>query len=282
MPDEFEHRLVAFAERTMRIKAHCAGEDATRIYLVMPFLELLGYDVGDPSVIVPEHEDLINFAVMVDRRPAIAIETTGAARPPSQAYSRLHAYCEAVGTVKLGMATNGVLFDAFIDCDRPGMFEPEPFLRIDIAQIAAGGVDRQTLGLLQMMCAATYNPEGIAEQAFAINLRERLKARVLEEFRTPSEAFCRLLLEQIGVRNPKAGVIDQHYRPILKTAMEQAIIVPVLQVLRQLPSPPAAEPAPMPAAEAVGPRGAGRTRDVTSERLNEEVAAFGRLKRRSA
>ena len=53
MPEDFVVRLVELAERTMRIKSHCANEDATRIYLVMPFFELLGYDAGDPSVARP-------------------------------------------------------------------------------------------------------------------------------------------------------------------------------------------------------------------------------------
>ncbi len=278
MPEDFEKRLLAFAERTMRIKAHCAGEDATRIYLVMPFLELLGYDAGDPSVIVPDHEDGIDFAVMVDRRPAIAIEVTGAARPPTQAYGRLRTYCDAIGTVKLGIATNGVLFDAFIDSQRPNILDAEPFLRIDISRIAGGELDPQSMDLLQMMCAQTYNPEGIAEQAFAIGLRERLKSCLLDEFRSPSEAFCRHILEQIGIRNAKPGVIDQHYRPILKAAMEQAIIVPVIQALRRLPAPvpPAAEIAAAPARPEI------RTRPTPAERLGEELAAFGRMKRRSA
>ena len=69
MPDDLDSRIVALAERTMRIRAHCAGEDATRIYLVMPFLELLGYDAGDPSVIVPEPDEEINFAIIADGEP---------------------------------------------------------------------------------------------------------------------------------------------------------------------------------------------------------------------
>jgi predicted type IV restriction endonuclease len=277
MPDEFHTRLVAFAERTMRIKAHCAGEDATRIYLVMPFLELLGYDAGDPSIIVPEHESSVSLAVFVDRCPAIAIEVTGAARPPTQAYGRLRSYCDGFRTVKLGIATNGVTYDAFVDSQHPHVLDAEPFMRIDLARIAAGEVDPQSLNLLEMMRASAFNPEAIAEQAFEVNLRDRLKACILDEFRNPSEAFCRHLLEQIGIRNARPAVIDQHYRPILRTAMEQAIIVPVLQALRRLPSPAmtVAEPA-----AAVRPE--VRPREAIGERLGDELAAFGRLKRRSA
>jgi predicted type IV restriction endonuclease len=283
MADDLEARLAALAERTMRIRAHCAGEDATRIYLVMPFLELLGYDAGDPSVIVPEHEDGINFAVLVDGRPTIAIEATGTARPPSQAHGRLRRYCEMVGTIKLGIATNGVCFEVFNDTQAANQLDDEPFLHLDMAAIAGGEIDAEQLEFLRLMSARTFSPERLAEHAFTLALRDRLKSSLLSEFRNPSEALCRLLLEQIGVRNAKPAVIEQHYRPIVKTAMEQAIIVPVLQALRQL-SAVAREPAAIAApAVAVTPvRDSHPPRETLRSRVGDEVAAFGRIKRRSA
>jgi predicted type IV restriction endonuclease len=267
MPEDFETKLVAIAERTMRIKAHCVGEDATRIYLVMPFIELLGYDAGDPAVIVPEFEERIGFAIMVDGQPAIGLEAVSSARPSHQAQQRMRAFCDSARPAKLGIATNGVVFEAFIDSQQPDTLDTDPFLRIDLARIAAGDIDRQSIDLLKMVRAANYNASAIAEQAFAISLRERLKESVLEEFRNPSELLCRLLLERIGIRNAKAGVIDQHYRSIVKAAMEQAVIVPVIQALRQLPAP--AKPVAQKSIKAV-------------ETLNDELAAFGRAKRRSA
>ncbi len=282
MPDDFESRFVAFAERTMRIKAHCAGDDATRIYLVMPFLELLGYDAGDPSVIVPEHLEAINFAILVDGEPAIAIEAAGTARPVNQVYPRLRAYCEAQRSVRIAIATNGVVFEAFTDSQQANVLDDEPFMRLDLASVANGEIGSEALEFLRKLRASAYNPDAIAEQAFALGLRDRLKACLLAEFRNPSDAFCRLLLEQIGIRNVRTGAITHHYRPILKTAMEQAIVVPVVQALRRLSVAsdgiPAANQIEVDAAiEAPRQQGAS-----TAERLGQELAAFGRLKRRSA
>ncbi|MEQ1614089.1 MAG: hypothetical protein ABL904_15190 [Hyphomicrobiaceae bacterium] len=282
MPDDFESRFVAFAERTMRIKAHCAGDDATRIYLVMPFLELLGYDAGDPSVIVPEHLEAINFAILVDGEPAIAIEAAGTARPVNQVYPRLRAYCEAQRSVRIAIATNGVVFEAFTDSQQANVLDDEPFMRLDLASVANGEIGSEALEFLRKLRASAYNPEAIAEQAFALGLRDRLKACLLAEFRNPSDAFCRMLLEQIGIRNVRTGAITHHYRPILKTAMEQAIVVPVVQALRRLSVASdgisAANQIEVDAAiEAPRQQGAS-----TAERLGQELAAFGRLKRRSA
>jgi len=278
MPKDFASRFVAFAERTMRIKTHCAGEDATRIYLVMPFLELLDYDAGDPSVIVPEHEDAINFAILVDGEPAIAIEAIGTAQPTNRTYARLRAYCEAHRSVRLAIATNGVVIEAFTDSQLPNVLDEEPFMRIDLARIANDEIEGEAIEFLMMMRASSYNPDMIAEQAFALGLRDRLKACLLAEFRNPSESFCRLLLEQIGIQNARANAIDQHYRPILKTALEQALVVPVVLALRQMRI--AAEGKLIAAAAPIAPP---QEHDASiGERLGPELVAFGRLQRRSA
>ncbi len=277
MPVEFEARLSAFAERAMRIVTHCASEEATRIYLVMPFLELLGYDAGDPSVIVPEHENSIDYAIMVSGKPGIAVAATASSNPSSDVYPRLRGYWNARKVLKLGVATNGIVYDVFIDSEVPHVLDAEPFVTLDIEAIAGGRIDPQCLKLFVMISAAHYDPVGLAEQAYATNLVDRLKGRILEEFRHPSEALCRLLLEQIGVRNARIDVIDQHYRAILKSSMEQAIIVPVVQALRRLPAPLASTPThPAPQVEAVP------AKSRSSGSLGDELAAFSRYKRRSA
>lgn len=279
MSQDFESRFVALAERTMRIQAHCAREDAARIYLVMPFLELLGYDAGDPSVIVPEHEGAIDFAVMIGDEPAIAIEAAGTSRHPNQAYARLHDYCESKRSVRIGIATNGVVFEAFTDSQQPNVLDDEPFMRIDLAKVASGETDGEAIRFLKMLRAREFDPAAIVEQAFEIGVRDRFKACLLAEFRNPSEAFCRLLLEQIGIPGTRSGAIDQHFRPILKSAMEQALIVPVIQAIRHLP-PPMPEQIVAPIQQPTSPMQHAGARSM-EERLQQELAAFGK-RRRSA
>lgn len=272
MPDNFEVQLSAFAERAMRIVSHCGSEEATRIYLVMPFLELLGYDARDPSVLVPEHDGSIDFAVMVDGVPEIAIAATGSANPSSDVHDRLRGYWNARVTSKLGIATNGIVFEAFIDSEAPHVLDPAPFATIDLKAIASGDIDRRRLDLVRMMRASRYNPNALAEQAYATKLQDRLKGQILQEFRNPSEALCRLMLEQIGICNVGVGVIDRHYRSILKSSMEEAIVVPVVQALRCLPAP---------ARSAVDKINPGK-RHKSQTDFSEELAIFGLSKRRSA
>ena len=205
----------------------------------------------------------------------------------------MRAYCAAHRSARVGIATNGVVFEAYVDSQQASVLDDEPFLRIDLAEVAAGRIETQALEFLALMRAGAFDPDAIARQAFERGLLERLKSCVLAEFRNPSEAMCKMMLEQIGIRGARKAAIDQHYRPILRSAMEQAIIVPVVQALRRLPAPssvPEPEPvAQLPTVEAAPasrrPAGSGEAVDTSpglGERLGQEIAAFGRVKRRNA
>ena len=47
---QLEERLDAFAARAKRIAPLCDNEEQTKVSLINPYLEILGYDVRDPAV----------------------------------------------------------------------------------------------------------------------------------------------------------------------------------------------------------------------------------------
>ncbi len=44
MSDDFRQKLVAFAARSVELAPRCANEESTKLFLILPFLHLLGYD----------------------------------------------------------------------------------------------------------------------------------------------------------------------------------------------------------------------------------------------
>jgi predicted type IV restriction endonuclease len=280
MPTEFEARLVAFSKRAMRIASHCASDEAAKIYLVMPFLELLGYDAGDPSTIVPDHEGAIDFTIMVAGVPGIAIATTGAAWPAARVEARLRTFWPRHKTLEVGLTTNGVVYQFFIDSDLPGTLDAEPCLTVDLADISANGADAQQIALLRLVRSVELDHSALVDLVVTSRVKERMKYWVLEQFRAPSDALCRLMLDQIGIRGVRSDALEQHYRPLLKSSIEQAIIVPVVQVLRSLPPPVgsvASEPPPGPVVECRPKLGL-----TNVEMLSEGLADFSRNLRRRA
>jgi hypothetical protein len=134
--------------------------------------------------------------------------------------------------VKLGILTNGILFEFFVDSGEPNIMDEEPFLTIDLETIARAGVSDEAVETLVSATKGYYDPDTIAEAAHVQLVKKRLRTIFIEEAKGPSELFCRFALERIGLKSVRKSVIDRYYAPMIKTAFEESLIVPVVDRLR--------------------------------------------------
>ena len=54
MSEEFRTRLLTHARTAVVRAGRAQNEEATKQFLILPFLELLGYDPRNPDEIIPE------------------------------------------------------------------------------------------------------------------------------------------------------------------------------------------------------------------------------------
>ncbi len=89
---DFTERLSALANKVAQQKASLETEEATKNAFVMPFIStILGYDVFDPSEVVPEFTadvgvkkgEKIDYAIVQDGQIQMLIECKHVGAPPS-------------------------------------------------------------------------------------------------------------------------------------------------------------------------------------------------------
>src|ERR1035437_444305 len=81
MPD-FADQLKIFTARIEDLRVHLLTEEATKTAIVLPFFQMLGYDVFNPLEFVPEFTadvgikkgEKVDYAVMKDGSPVMLIE----------------------------------------------------------------------------------------------------------------------------------------------------------------------------------------------------------------
>lgn len=240
MLDRFSTEIREFATRSVRASSVCTSEESTKVFLVLPFFGVLGFDVTDPAVVVPEvdadfsatNKRRVDFAIMTAGQPSIAVEVKKVGTALFDARDQLRGYYNALQTARLGVATDGLVFEFFLDHAAANIMDAEPFLTVDLNAIANGRSDERILDALKFLRQEQFDPDTIADMAQAALLRQRLKTLVLDEFRSPSEDLCRTLLQRIGITRVRATRIGGYYRSIIKECMEEAVIVPVLSALR--------------------------------------------------
>lgn len=238
--NELRAGLLALAKRSVSIMTACTNEESTKLYLVLPFLGLLGYDYANPYEVYPEHladfdpnsGNKVDFAILRDGAPVIAVECKQAGADLTEARGQLRRYFNALEKVKLGILTNGILFEFFVDSAQPNIMDEEPFLTVDLETIARAGVPDEVIETLVSATKAYYDPETIAEAAHVQLVKKRLRTVFLDEAKGPSEEFCRFALERIGVKSVRKPVIDRYYAPMIKTAFEESLVVPVVERLK--------------------------------------------------
>ena len=79
---ELIDQLTNLASRAQKQISHIQTEEATKTALIMPFINALGYNVFDPTEVVPEFicdigtkkGEKIDYAIMRDGKPIILFE----------------------------------------------------------------------------------------------------------------------------------------------------------------------------------------------------------------
>ena len=82
MTTDFKDQIKQIGERVHRLKEMLKTEEATKTAFVMPLLQHLGYDIFNPTEVVPEFitdigtkkGEKIDYAIFKDDAPAILIE----------------------------------------------------------------------------------------------------------------------------------------------------------------------------------------------------------------
>ncbi|MBK5959590.1 hypothetical protein CCR97_15455 [Rhodoplanes elegans] len=82
MADEFGDKLIAFAKRNVGLADRCGNEESTKMFLVLPFVNFLGFDDRNPLEVCPEHaadfsdkyKNRVDYAILQNDLPIIAIE----------------------------------------------------------------------------------------------------------------------------------------------------------------------------------------------------------------
>jgi hypothetical protein len=225
--DEFRNRLLTHARTVVDRAGRAQGEEATKQFLIIPFLQLLGYDPLNPDEIIPEADasfsdkfkNRVDYAISKEGVPVIAIETKKVGSLSTTNRGELKGYYNAVPTVKLGILTDGLVYQLYSDTDQENLMDDEPFAVVDLTQVAQEQIADEALDALLKLRRDTFNPEDIgADARRKIYISEYVKA-LESAFRDPNESFVRALMDMAGVEGKRTTKLLGEHKPYISEAM---------------------------------------------------------------
>ena len=214
-------------ERIEKTKAVIQTEEATKNAYVMPFLQIMGYDVFNPLEVVPEfvadigikEGERVDYAIILNGTPSMLIECKGCNNELKiETESQLLRYFN-VTKAKFGILTNGIEYKFYSDLAEPNKMDLTPFLTIDLG----GDIEKINFAELSKFKKENFDAENIRKTAEILKCASSIRNALISEFTNPSEEFVRLIFKKI---NPN-GIFNQNQKeklfPLLKSAIDTYI-----------------------------------------------------------
>lgn len=231
MSPDFRAALVAHAQTALDRAGRAQSEAATQQYLIIPFIQLLGYDPLDPDEVIPEahasfsdkFRNRVDYAICLGGQPVIAIECKKVGTLNEANRGELKGYFNAVPTVKLGILTDGLTFQLFTDTGLENMMDDEPFAVIDLNQVAREQVSETELDALTRLRKGTFDPANVgadARRKIYLGMYVEVLGRTLSD---PDERFVRTLLDIANIDGRRTTRMVEEHTPIIRDAAQSLL-----------------------------------------------------------
>ena len=213
-----------FSERVESLKDSISTEEATKTSLIMPFFQMLGYDVFNPLEFVPEYTadvgikkgEKVDYAIVIDDKPLILVECKSCNENLDKHGSQLFRYFGTTDA-KFGILTNGIIYRFFTDLENKNKMDDTPFLAIDLLNFR----ERDAVEISKFSKSA-IDIENILNAASDLKYSRLIKDWLAKEIENPSADFVKYILSQVydGQKNQKT--IDK-FMPLVKRSLQQYI-----------------------------------------------------------
>jgi hypothetical protein len=238
MADDFRQKVKAFAERMVSLAPRCINEESTKLFLILPFLNFLGYDDRNPDEVCPEHgadfsekyKNRVDFAILKGASPVIAIECKTLGMALKDERGQLRSYFNAAPTVKMGVITDGLVYEFYADSDEPNMMDVTAFLALDLREVAKGKIEDSVEEGLRSLQKSNFDPENIGAEAKRKLIFQNVIQQIAKLAEEPSEPFVRLLLQNAGLSHVRTKALSE-FREITRSAFREFVNLRILQRL---------------------------------------------------
>ena len=221
---EFQNKIKILAERVANLKENILTEEATKNAFIMPFLQILGYDVFNPMEVVPEYTadigikkgEKVDYAILQDGNPIILIECKYWKENLDNHSSQLHRYFHTT-KARFGLLTNGLKYRFFTDLEQKNVMDSKPFLEFDIENIK-----ENSLNELKKFQKISFDIDKIIDSASELKYSTAVKEILMRELVEPSEEFIRFFTKQIYSGKIITKKVLELFTDIVKKATNQA------------------------------------------------------------
>lgn len=204
---DFIEQLQALALKTEKLCNLLQTEEATKNALIMPFINILGYDIFDPTEVIPEFVadvgikkgEKVDYAIVKDGKITMLFECKHCGGDLNIKHaSQLFRYF-SVTDARIAVLTNGIDYRFFTDLEAPNKMDEKPFLEFNITELTDVALTE-----LKKLTKANFNIDEIMATAGELKYTRQIKRLIGEQIEKPSDEFVKFFASKVfdGVLTP--------------------------------------------------------------------------------
>ncbi|EKO3572241.1 type I restriction enzyme HsdR N-terminal domain-containing protein [Vibrio metschnikovii] len=221
---DFIERLQGLSKKIAQVGSTLETEEATKNALIMPFLHsVLGYDVFDPTEVVPEFNadtgtkkgEKVDYALLKDGEVQILIECKKFGEKLSTKHaSQLFRYF-SVTNARIAILTNGDIYEFYTDLDAPNKMDEKPFLTLNMSDL-----DEHVVPEVKKLTKTSFDVDSVVDAAGELKYLNQIKKVLQEQFNNPEEDFVKFFTSKVyeGVQTAK---VKAQFLDITTKALKQ-------------------------------------------------------------
>ena len=221
---EFSIKVKELAKRIETLRNSVQTEEATKHSFVMPFISLLGYDVFNPNVVIPEFTadigkkkgEKVDYAIIQDNKPLILIEVKTHTENLDNHDKQLERYF-TVTESKFGILTNGIEYRFYSDLEKPNKMDAKPFLVVNLLNMKDRDIKE-----LERFSNENIDIEKILNMANKQKYIVQIKKIFKQESLDPSDEFARFFASHSTDRRLIQPVIEE-FKSYIKVAFSEIV-----------------------------------------------------------
>ncbi len=195
----FEDKLKSLAVKAENTTKLLETEEATKNALVMPFIAALGYDVFDPTEVVPEFTadvgikrgEKVDYVIKRGDDIVMLIEAKKVAAELDISHSSQLFRYFSVTKARIAVLTNGIVYRFFSDLEEPNKMDEKPFLELNLLDLRESLITE-----VSKLSKSSFDLENMLEAASDLKYMREIRATLERQIEQPDEEFVKFFFQQ--------------------------------------------------------------------------------------
>lgn len=221
---DFKDQIRLLADRVSKLKDQIHTEEATKNALIMPFIQAMGYDVFNPTEVIPEFiadigikkGEKVDYAIQKDGAPIILIECKHWSANLDPHDSQLFRYFHTT-KAKFGILTNGIVYRFYTDLVEDNKMDDKPFFEFRIDDMKDPQIEK-----LKEFSKGSFDLESINNTASELKFMSELRNLIVKEISDPTEEFTKYFAKTVYPSIVTARVLEM-FKGLVKRTFHQYI-----------------------------------------------------------